>query len=46
MGKYTLKRKGHSNDKDSHQQMIRARVGREKFDQRSWWVVGGMMESF
>ena len=43
MGKYTLKRKGQMNDKDSHRQMIGAEVGCEKFDRRSWWVVGGLM---
>ena len=36
MGKYTLKRKGQIYDKDIHQQMIGAGVGREKFDWRSW----------
>jgi len=46
MGKYTLKRKGQMNDKDSHRQMIGAEVGCEKFDRRSWWVVGGLMGSF
>jgi len=46
MGKYTLKRKGQKNDKDSHQQMIGAEVGHEKFDRRSWWVMRGMMGTF
>jgi len=46
MGKYTLKRKGQTNDKDSHRRMIGAGVGREKFDRGSWWVVGRSMGSF
>jgi len=46
MGKYTLKRKGQMNDRDSHRRMIGAGVGREKFDRGSWWVVGGSMGSF
>jgi len=46
MGKYILKGKGQTIDKDSHWQMIRAGVGHEKFDRRSWWVMRGMMGSF
>jgi len=32
MGKYTLKRKGQMNDKDSHWKVIGARVGHERND--------------
>jgi len=44
MGKYTLKRKGQMNDKDSHRQMIGAGVGSEKFDWRSILVGHGRID--
>jgi len=43
MGKYILKGKGQTIDKDSHQQMIGAGVGRGKFDGKSWWAMRGKM---
>jgi len=41
MGKYILKGKSQTIDRDNHWQMIGAGVGCGKFDWKSWWVSPG-----